>query len=75
MKNYEPEPMSIADLEDFNHLFHVAIGGIEEHLTNDQLNTEYVIGTLLALGRQLDRIVYDIGRPNEQTSPELAMFE
>ena len=60
MSNYEPMPMNIDDLENFNQLFHVAIGGIEEHLTGDQLDHHYVISTLLALSRQLDLITADI---------------
>ena len=75
MTNYEPAPMSIDDLEDFNHLFHVAIGGIEEHLTGDQLNPEYVTGTLLALGRQLDRSTYDVGIESRRQAHELAVIE
>ena len=60
MKNETREPMSISDLDNFNHLFNVAIGGIEEHLTGDQLNVSYVMGALLALSRQLDDLTADI---------------
>lgn len=75
MSNYQPMPMTIDDLENFNQLFHVVIGGIEEHLTCDTLNPRYVISTLLALSRQLDRIVYDVGAESRQQAHELAVFE
>ena len=74
MRDYEPMPMSVDDLENFNQLFHAVIGGLEEHLTGDQLNTDYVIGTLLSLGRQLDRITYDVGMESRRQAHELAVM-
>lgn len=74
MSNYEPMPMNIDDLENFNQLFHVAIGGIEEHLTCDRLDPHYVISTLLALGRQLDCIVYDVGTASRQAAHDAAVM-
>lgn len=75
MRNYEPAPMDISDLEDFNQLFHVAIGGIEEHLTSDKLDPPYVISTLLSLGRHLDRITYDVGTESRRQAHEAAVRE
>jgi len=74
MSNYEPMPMSIDDLENFNQLFHVTIGGIEEHLTGDTLDPHYVISTLLALSRQLDLITYDVGTASRQTAHDAAVM-
>lgn len=75
MSTYEPMPMSIDDLENFNQLFHMTIGGIEEHLTGDQLDKHYVISTLLALGRQLDRISYDVGIEVRRAAHEAAVMK
>lgn len=74
MSDYEPMPMSVDDLENFNQLFHVSIEGIETHLTGDQLDVNYVVSTLLALSRQLDIIVYDVGKECRRDAHDAAVM-